>query len=179
MTTKELIKGCLEEDRKCQEALFKKYSGKMLALCMRYAKHRLEAEDLLQDGFVKAFSKLHQFKEDGAFEYWLRRIMINTAIKNLRKSSTKNEMLTGDAMPYDNGQRPKAYSDLGTQELMALINDLPDGYRMVFNMYAIEGYSHREIAETLDIQESTSRSQLVKARKILQEKILKRQKSVA
>jgi len=105
--------------------------------------------------------------------------MINTAIKNFKKSSTRNELLSGDAMPFDSGHNPEAYSNLGTEELMSIINDLPDGYRIVFNMYAIEGYSHREIAEVMDIQESTSRSQLVKARKILQEKIIQSQKSVA
>lgn len=179
MNIQELIQGCIEQDKKCQEELFRMYSGKMLSLCLRYARHQLEAEDILQDGFIKAFRNLEQFKFNGSFEYWLRRIMINTAIKNYRKSSTRNELLSGDAMPYDQGQNPDAYSNLGMEELMELINDLPDGYRIVFNMYAIEGYSHKEIAEAMDIQESTSRSQLVKARKILQDKISNRQKSVA
>lgn len=179
MDIQELIKGCLAQDKKCQEVLFRMYSGKMLSLCMRYARHRLEAEDILQDGFIKAFNKLDQFQFNGSFEYWLRRIMINTALKNCKRSSTKNELLSGDAMPYDQGRAPEAFSNLGTEELMNMINALPDGYRLVFNMYAIEGFSHREIAHELGIQESTSRSQLVKARKILQEKILNRQKSVA
>lgn len=179
MNIQELIQGCIQQDKKCQEELFRMYSGKMLSLCMRYARHQLEAEDILQDGFIKAFKNLEQFKFNGSFEYWLRRIMINTAIKNYRKSSTRNELLSGDAMPYDQGKSPDAYSNLGIEELMEIINQLPDGYRIVFNMYAIEGYSHKEIAEAMNIQESTSRSQLVKARKILQEKITKRQKSVA
>lgn len=105
--------------------------------------------------------------------------MINTALKNYKKSFYKNELLAGDAIPYDQGIEPDAYDNLGTQDLLKMIEELPDGYRVVFNMYAIEGYSHREIGETLGIQESTSRSQLVKARKILQDKINKRIKSVA
>ena len=151
----------------------------MLVVCMRYSRHRLEAEDILQDGFVKAFSKLEQFSFEGSFEYWLRRIMINTALKNYKKSYYQKEMLTGDVMPYDQGVAPDAYDNLGTEDLMKMISELPDGYRVVFNMYAIEGFSHREIAESLGIQESTSRSQLVKARRILQEKINNRIKSVA
>jgi RNA polymerase sigma-70 factor (ECF subfamily) len=146
---------------------------------MRYSRHRLEAEDIVQDGFVKAFSKLDQFGFQGSFEYWLRRIMINTALKNYKKSFYKKELLSGDAMPYDKGIAPTVYDDLGTQDIMKMVQELPDGYRVVFNMYAIEGFSHREISEALGIQESTSRSQLVKARKILQEKIGKRIKSVA
>ena len=146
---------------------------------MRYSRHRLEAEDILQDGFVKAFRKLDQFSFEGSFEYWLRRIMINTALKNCKKSFYQKEMLTDDVMPYDQGIEPDVYDNLGTEDLMKMITELPDGYRLVFNMYAIEGFSHKEIGEALGIQESTSRSQLVKARRILQEKINKRIKSVA
>lgn len=155
------------------------FSGKMLAVCMRYSRHRLEAEDILQDGFVKAFRKLEQFSFEGSFEYWLRRIMINTALKNCKKSFYQKEMLTDDVMPYDQGVEPAVYDNLGTEDLMKMIAELPEGYRLVFNMYAIEGYSHKEIGVALGIQESTSRSQLVKARRILQEKINKRIKSVA
>lgn len=179
MSIEDLIQGCLQQDRACQEELFRRYSGKMLAVCRRYCRHRLEAEDILQDGFIKAFKKLDQFNFSGSFEYWLRRIMINTALKNYKKSFFKNELLSGDAMPYDRGVDPEAYDNLGTQDLLDMIAELPDGYRAVFNMYAIEGFSHREISEQLGIQEGTSRSQLVKARKILQDKINKRIKSVA
>lgn len=179
MTVEDLIRGCLKKDRHCQEALFRMFSGKMLILCQRYARHRLEAEDILQDGFVKAFTKLEQYSFEGSFEYWLRRIMINTALKNYKKSSFQKELLSGDAMPYDRGVAPDAVDNLVTEDLMKMVEELPDGYKVVFNMYAIEGFSHREIAETLGIQESTSRSQLVKARRILQEKINKRIKSVA
>ena len=105
--------------------------------------------------------------------------MINTALKNYKRSFYKKELLSGDAMPYDRGIDPDAYDNLGVQDLLEMIAELPDGYRAVFNMYAIEGYSHKEIGEILQIQESTSRSQLVKARKILQDKINKRIKSVA
>ncbi|MDX1684789.1 MAG: sigma-70 family RNA polymerase sigma factor [Saprospiraceae bacterium] len=179
MSIEDLIEGCLRQEKHCQEELFRRYAGKMLSVCKRYCRHRLEAEDILQDGFIKAFSKLDQFKFSGSFEYWLRRIMINTALKNYKRSFYKKELLSGDAMPYDRGIDPDAYDNLGVQDLLEMIAELPDGYRAVFNMYAIEGYSHKEIGEILQIQESTSRSQLVKARKILQDKINKRIKSVA
>ena len=175
LSDKDLIAGCLAGDKKCEEALYNKFSGKMYALCLRYARHSLEAQDMLQDGLIKTFDKLNQFQHKGSLEYWIRRIMINTALKYYRKSSFQKELL-GVEHNIERSEDPSVYSRLSEQELMAIINSLPEGYKMVFNLYAVDGYSHKEIAEMLSIQESTSRSQLVKARKLLQKLILKNQK---
>lgn len=171
MTDKELIKGCIRENRQAQQMLFQKYAGKMLVVCMRYARHHAEAEDILQDGFIKVFDNISRFRMEGSFEGWIRRIMVNTALKNFRKSSFKKEQIGIETYQEDSSE-PEIYSQLSEEELLKIINTLPDGYRIVFNLYVIEGYSHKEIGQLLSIQESTSRSQLVKARKLLQKKIL-------
>jgi RNA polymerase sigma-70 factor (ECF subfamily) len=172
----QIIQGCLKGDRISQKALFDRYSGKMLAVCSRYSRHLMEAEDLLQDGFIKVFTNLEQYKFEGPFEQWIRRIMINNAIKNCHRKSFQNEYSVGDELP-ETFEDPEAIDSMSERELLGLISELPDGYRMVFNLYAIEGYSHKEISESLKIEESTSRSQLVKARKVLQDKLLKLQKT--
>ncbi|MBK7358194.1 MAG: sigma-70 family RNA polymerase sigma factor [Saprospiraceae bacterium] len=176
MEIEQIIQGCLKGDRISQKALFDRYSGKMLAVCSRYSRHLMEAEDLLQDGFIKVFTNLEQYKFEGPFEQWIRRIMINNAIKNCHRKSFQNEYSVGDELP-ETFEDPEAIDSMSERELLGLINELPDGYRMVFNLYAIEGYSHKEISESLKIEESTSRSQLVKARKVLQDKLLKLQKT--
>lgn len=175
MTDQELIQGCIREDRKCQQEVFRRYSGKMLVVCLRYARHRMEAEDLMQDAFIKVFDNISRFKFEGSFEGWIRRIVINTALKNYSKKSFKKEQIGVEYYP-DIPMEPTIYAHLNEEELLKLVAQLPDGYRIVFNLYAIEGYSHKEIAELLSIQESTSRSQLVKARKMLQQKISHLQK---
>ncbi len=175
MTEQDLIQGCIRGDKKCQEAIFRRYAGKMLAVCMRYARHRMEAEDLLQDAFIKVFRNINKFQSKGSFEGWIRRIVVNTALKNIDRKAFTNEQIGIDVM-HDEGALPTVYSDLGEEDLLNMIATLPDGYRLVFNLYAIEGLSHKEIADLLGIKESTSRSQLVKARKMLQEMIVKVQK---
>lgn len=175
MTEKELIEGCIRENRMCQEEIFRRYAGKMMSVCLRYTRHRMEAEDILQDAFIKVFDNLDKFQHKGSFEGWIRRIVINTALKNYSRKSFSHEQIGVEYYP-DVPVAPDVYSHLGEEVLMGLIADLPEGYRVVFNLYAIEGYSHKEIADTLGIQESTSRSQLVKARKLLQVQILKLQK---
>ncbi|MCB0594986.1 MAG: sigma-70 family RNA polymerase sigma factor [Lewinellaceae bacterium] len=175
MTEKELIKGCIQEDRYYQQELFRRYAGKMLVVCMRYARHEMEAEDLLQDAFIKVFDNLNKFEFKGSFEGWVRRIVINTALKNYSKKSFKQEQIGLENYP-DPPLEPEAYAHLQEEELLRLIAKLPEGYRLVFNLNAIEGYSHKEIADMLGIQESTSRSQLVKARKMLQAMIIDLQK---
>lgn len=175
MTEKELIKGCIRENRRCQKEVFRRYAGKMLSICMRYARHRMEAEDILQDAFVKVFDNISKFESKGSFEGWIRRIVVNTALKNYKKKSIRNEQI-GLENHYEIPKDPSVYAHLNTEEVLKLVAKLPEGYRMVFNLYAIEGYSHKEIAELLNIQESTSRSQLVKARKMLQQQIIKLQK---
>ena len=175
MTEIEIIKGCIQEDNKCQRELFQRYAGIMFAVCLRYARHRMEAEDLLQDAFIKVFNNISRFKGEGSFEGWIRRIVINTALKNYQKSSFQKERIGLEDFE-ESTIEPSIYSALGEGELMDQIAKLPDGYRIVFNLYVIEGYSHKEIAETIGIGESTSRSQLVKARKMLQGQILDMQK---
>lgn len=172
MTEKELIKGCLRKDRRYQKEVFQRYAGKMLVVCRRYARHRLEAEDILQDAFIKVFSRLDQFRFQGSFEGWIRRIVVHTAIKNYSKSSFQKEVI-GMEDYQDNGMESNILSELNREDLMKEINRLPEGYRVVFNLYVVEGYSHREIAKLLGIGESTSRSQLTKARKMLQSRLKK------
>ncbi|MEL7119581.1 MAG: sigma-70 family RNA polymerase sigma factor [Bacteroidota bacterium] len=175
MTDKALVKGCLRADPKCQKELFRLYSGKMLFVCMRYTRHKMEAEDILQDAFIKVFENIDKFKFKGSLEGWIRRIVVNTALKNYNKKSFQNEQL-GLEVQQDQPVDPTIDSSLDEAVLLKLVSRLPDGYRIVFNLYAIEGYSHKEIAEMIGIQESTSRSQLVKARKMLQNQILNLEK---
>lgn len=170
MTEQQLIQGCIHEDRECQRELFNLYAGKMLTVTRRYARHQAEAEDLLQDAFIKIFNNLKRFEGKGSFEGWMRRIAVNTAIKNYNKSAFQKEKI-GLPEYHDTPINAEAISNLTEEELLKEIATLPDGYRVVFNLYVIEGYSHKEIARQLNIGESTSRSQLVKARKLLQEKL--------
>jgi len=175
VTEIDLINGCIREDKTCQKEVFKRYAPKMFTICLRYARHRMEAEDLLQDAFIKVYDNIAKFKGEGSFEGWIRRIVVNTALKNCNKSSFKKEKI-GVEVYEEKSMAPYVYAHLGEEELLAEIARLPDGYKMVFNLYAIEGFSHKEIAAQLGIQESTSRSQLVKARKMLQARLLKKQK---
>lgn len=170
MTEKELIQGCIQEDKSCQKRLFQLYAGKMLTVCRRYARHHGEAEDMLQDAFIKIFNNLKQYSFQGSFEGWIRRIVVNTALKTIKKGSFKNEDIGIDSMP-ENSTQPAVLGQLNQEVLLKLIRELPDGYRIVFNLYAIEGYSHQEIAAELGIEPGTSRSQLTKARKLLQQKV--------
>lgn len=169
-TEKELIKGCQKGKSEYQKALYDQYAGKMFALCMRYARHKLEAEDILQEGFIKVFQYIDGFRFEGSFEGWIRRIMVHTAIKYYHKAAHKNEQIGMEELP-EQSVAPDIHGTLNAEELMELIKKLPEGYKMVFNLYALEGYKHKEIADMLDIGESTSRSQLVKARKLLQQMI--------
>ncbi len=169
-TEKELIKACLSGDRLAQRDIFYMYSGKMMVVCLRYSRHRYEAEDILQDSFVKVFSHLSEFENGGSFEGWIRRIIINTAIKNNLKKTAIAEEINIDLVNEEFAV-PEVFSALSEEELIKLIASLPDGYRMVFNLYAVEGFSHKEIGEILHIEESTSRSQLTKARRMLQNKV--------
>jgi len=172
LTEKHLIQNCLKGVRSSQRDLFDMHAGKMMSVCRRYGRHQGEAEDILQEGFIKVFLNLDKYNNTGSFEGWVRRIMINTALKFVSKKSFQNESLGIESYQLnDKNEDPTVFSKLGVDEMMTLINALPDGYRIVFNLYAIEGYSHKEIGQLLDIEESTSRSQLVKARRILQKKI--------
>ncbi|MBP6389300.1 MAG: sigma-70 family RNA polymerase sigma factor [Flavobacteriales bacterium] len=170
LTERELVEGCLKEDRRCQELLYARYARRMYAVCLRYARHELEAEDMMQEGFIRVFDKLGGFRQDGSLEGWVRRIMVHTAINHYRRKAFQQERFGLEKLP-ESPVPETVVGDLGTQELLALVAALPDGYRMVFNLYAIEGYDHAEIAAMLGCGESTSRSQLAKARRMLQERI--------
>lgn len=174
-TENDLIQLCLKQDRHAQKQLFEIYAPKMMAVCHRYARHRLEAEEIMQDGFVKVFSNLEKFGFKGSFEGWVRRIMINTALKLVGKKSFKQEQI-GLPEYEDDGYAPQVLGKMTVDEIMQLVDRLPQGYRTVFNMAVIDGMSHREIGEMLNIKESTSRSQLVKARNMLQAQIIEQNK---
>lgn len=171
-TIDSLLEGCKQGERKAQESLYKTLASRMMAVCMRYAKDSYEAEDMLQMGFVKVFTKVAEFRSEGSFEGWIRRIMVNTAIETYRKNLRSMSVVDIDEV-YDQPQTTFNMDQLETKDLMTLVQQLSSGYRMVFNMYVIEGYSHREISETLGISEGASKSQLSRARGILKEKILK------
>lgn len=175
MTEYELIKGCIKQDITCQRMLFEQLAGKMFTVCLRYANDHMEAEDMLQDGFIRVFNNLHQFKFEGSFEGWVRRVVVNCALKQLQKKRIQFTELK-ESYFENTSEESYAYSNLGEDELLKLISKLPDGYRIVFNLNVIEGYSHEEIGKMLQIQPSTSRSQLVKARKMLQFQIVQMQK---
>ena len=169
-TEQELLTLCKQGDRYACKQLFDMYSGKMMALCYRFARDRNEAEDILQEGFVRVFTKLHLFSGLGSFESWMKRVFINTALKYREKNITKhNYTVIENLHVFD--QSPTIIDELSKVEILKLIQELPDGYRTVFNLYIIEGYSHKDIGIMLGIEESTSRSQLVKARKLLKKKL--------
>ncbi len=170
LNDRELVEGCQREDRRCQELLYNRYARRMYAVCLRYARHQLEAQDLMQEGMIRVFDKLHGFRNEGSLEGWVRRIMVHTCINHYRKKAFQNEKFGMEHVP-DAPVEPLALERLGQEELLTLVSALPDGYRMVFNLFAIEGYDHAEIADMLGCGESTSRSQLAKARRMLQQRL--------
>ncbi|MCQ2167167.1 MAG: sigma-70 family RNA polymerase sigma factor [Bacteroidales bacterium] len=158
-----------------REAEFKEIydslAPRMMAVCLRYMGDRESAEDVLQDGFVTLFSKLDTYSGEGSFEGWARRIFVNTALMSLRKKDALKGSEDVDAARDISSGEPSAIQKISCKDILKMISELPPGYRVIFNMFAIEGYSHKEIAETLGISENTSRSQLLRARMQLQEKI--------
>jgi RNA polymerase sigma-70 factor (ECF subfamily) len=167
----ELIKGCRQNKARAQKALFDKYSGKMLGVVMRYIKDRDESEEVMIASFMKVFDKIDQFKSEGSFEGWIRRIMVNESLMYLRKN--KHMYLEVDLEKVDRDPDYGQLSDhLEAEDLLRMVQELPMGYRTVFNMYAIEGFSHAEIAEELGINVNTSKSQLSRARALLQKQLI-------
>ena len=171
---KRLVKACIEGDRDAQRQLYDSLSPKMCPVCLRYMGSREEAEDVLQEGFVTLFSKLDSYSGAGSFEGWARKIFVNTALMQLRKNNVLKESEDLEGAWDISSQDPTVIQNIGYQEILELIESLPPGFRTVFNMYVIEGYSHKEIGEALGISENTSRSQLQRARVILQKKILEK-----
>lgn len=167
----EIISACIDGKRLYQKVLYEHFSSKMFAVCLRYAGDRAQAEDIMQDGFVKVFRNLAKFRHEGSFEGWLRRIFVNTAIEHFRKK-VHNLSIDEYGNQPELSDEVNVQNHLQAQDLMAMVQELSPGYRLVFNMYAIEGYSHKEIAKELGISEGTSKSQLSRARQILQEKIM-------
>lgn len=166
----QLVKALRNADPKAQRQVYEKYSSRMLALCFRYICDDMAAEDVMVEGFLKVFSKIEQFNSEGSFEGWIRRIMVNEALGYLRKQ----KRILEDKLSDETDNFPdyaQADQNLETEELLKLIEALPTGYRTVFNLYAIEGYAHIEIAEMLGITESTSKSQLHRARALLQKMV--------
>lgn len=172
MDEQQLIAGCKKGNRLAQRELYETYSRRMLAVCLRYVNDRETARDLMQDGFVKIFTSIGSYSGIGSFEGWMRRIFVNCALEYLRKSDVLKESFDLDNAPEPVQPCSSAISDMSAKELMELIGRLPVGFRTVFNMFAIEGYSHKEISEKLGITESTSRSQYTRARQMLQKRIL-------
>ncbi len=167
MNEKDLIDKVLSKDAKAQELLYKRFAAKMYALCLRYARHQMEAEDLLQEGFIKVFAHIHEYGFNGSFEGWIRRIFTNNAINAVNKKQFKNEIYLPDNNDSLATHEVGIIDKISEQELIALISTMPIGYKTIFNLYVIDGYSHLEIGEMLNITESTSRSQLTKAKKYL------------
>lgn len=166
-----LVESARSGDRRAQKAIYDTLSGKMYAVCLRYMADKNSAQDILQDGFVTLFTKLDSYSGDGSFEGWARKIFVNTALMALRKKDILKQADDVDAAWDITSQDPTIIQRMGYKELLDLISTLPPGFRTVFNMYVLEGYSHKEIAETLGISETTSRSQLQRARSLLQSKI--------
>ena len=171
----QLIESCRRGDRASQKVVYDRLASRMFPVCIRYAGDRESAQDILQDGFITLFTKLDDFKGNGSFEGWARRIFVTTALMHLRK---KDALKMSDELEVARGMKADTVSqtqNLGYKELMELITNLPPGFRTVFNLYAIEGYSHKEIGEMLGISETTSRTQLSRARIWLQNKIKERE----
>ena len=177
MTEKSLIKRCKAGDSKAIRLLYETYAAKMLGVCFRYAGNRDTAQDILHDGFITVITKIGEFRGDGSFEGWIRRIFVTTALQYLRRNAKFGFSADiGEATGSSINDGCEALERLSHEELMGCIKRLPDGYRTVLNLFAVEGYSHREIAEMLGISEGTSRSQYSRARGLLMEMIMNMEK---
>lgn len=165
-----IIRGCQQSDSRAQKELFDLFGKKMFGVCLRYGGNRSEAQDILQEGFLKIYEKIHQFEFKGSFEGWMRRIFVNTALERFRSQYKIINIQDGWREINDDGYE-HITSNITADELLAIIQELSPKYRVVFNMYAIEGYSHKEISDMLGITEGTSKSNLSRARIILQDKV--------
>ena len=173
----ELIRGCVKNDRVSQKKLFDTYAGKFMAIAKRYMKEDMSAEDVLMEGFCKIYNNIKSFKGEGSFEGWMRRIIVNTAINKIRKDN--RDLLVYQEELVDKGGVEMMYIEsMSAKDMMNMIEKMPLGYRTVFNMFAIDGFSHKEIANELNIDEGTSRSQLSKARKFLQERLKENESNI-
>jgi RNA polymerase sigma factor (sigma-70 family) len=174
MTEEAMLRGCIKNDASAQQELYHYYSPKMLSVCYRYAKNREDAEDMLQEGFIKVFMQIRQFQNRGALEGWIRKIMVHTCINSLKKNKKFSESVD---IIYANSihvREDAIPSILQAKQVVECIRLLPMGYKTVLNLYAIEGYSHKEIGDMLDIEESTSRSQYTRAKAMLEDILIRK-----
>lgn len=169
-TDQQIIEGCIKNDRTAQQRLYNMLSAKMFAVCLRYANEYNSAQDLLQEGFIKVFKNIEKFRGEGSFEGWVRRIFVNTAIEHYRKQVNMYAITDNDTKAYEH-YGDNALETLKREDIVKTIQKLSDGYRTVFNLYVVEGYSHKEIGDMLGISEGTSKSQLARARYLLQKMI--------
>jgi len=173
MDEESLIAECIKGNQMAQKALFDSFSPKFFALCLRYMNSKYEAEDVLQEGMVKIFTKLPEYQGKGSFEGWMRRIIVNTCLDQIRKNQKLKMDVSIDKEEYKLSMNANILENMSANELIEEIKKMPPGYRVVFNMFAIEGYSHQEIAKKLGVKESTSKSQYLRARAYLKERIEK------
>jgi RNA polymerase sigma factor (sigma-70 family) len=166
----DLLAGCIRGDRKMQRVLYERFAPKMYGVCLRYAGNAEEAEDILQEGFIKVFRKISSYRGEGSFEGWIRRIFVNTAIEYYRKK-TYLQPITEHEENTVEGKYLSVLDNLAEKDIIKLVQQLSPGYRTVFNMYVVEGYTHKQISELLGISEGTSKSQLSRAKQILQEMV--------
>ncbi len=170
ITEEQIRQGCVNNDRKYQQMLYNMFSAKMFSVCLRYANEYNSAQDLLQEGFVKVFKNIEKFRGEGSFEGWVRRIFVNTAIEHYRKQVNLYALHDSDVKGFEHYE-DNALETLKHQDVMKMIQKLSDGYRTVFNLYVVEGFSHKEIGDMMGISEGTSKSQLARARYLLQKMI--------
>lgn len=163
----DILKGCKRKKRKYQEILYRKYAIKMYGICLSYSGDRDMAQDILQDSFIKIYNKIKDFNKEGSLEGWISRIVSNTAIDHLRKRTREHNYITDKEKVKEEIYEPDAIENMKAQDVLSLVAKLPDGARMIFNLYALEGYTHKEIAKKLNIAEGTSKSQFNRARKML------------
>lgn len=174
MTEQSILAGCLQNDPVAQRELYNRYSPKMLSVCYRFAQSREDAEDMLQEGFIRIFTQIHTFQNKGAFEGWIRRIIVHTCINFLKKYKKFNDSIDLGYAEYLQVKEETVPSIMQAKQVVECIRLLPVGYKTVLNLYAIEGYNHKEIAEMLDIEESTSRSQYTRAKTMLEGILIKK-----
>lgn len=171
MTDEEIVQGCIKNNALAQKHLYDKFSRKMMGVCLRYSQNTEEAEDVLQNGFISVFQNIESFKGAGSFEGWIRRIMVNTALTNIRKNKKLMQNIELDSVEYMLPSSNSVSESYGAKDLLKIIQTLPPGFQTVFNLYAIEGYSHKEIGDLLGISEGTSKSQYSRAKAHLQKLI--------
>jgi len=174
MTEELMLAGCTRNNATAQEALYNRFSPRMLGVCYRFAKNREDAEDMLQEGFIKVFTQIHQYRNEGALEGWIRRIVVHTCINILKKNKKFSDSVDIIHATSVHVREEMIPSIMQAKQVVECIRALPLGYKTVLNLYAIEGYSHKEIAFMLDIEESTSRSQYTRAKSMLEEILIKK-----